>query len=429
MRMHTTTSGRLKVSVALDPEAYEQLRRLAGSPHRMGALLDGLILAETQRCETPAPAPLVATEEAIRREYDQVLQKVEQQAADLIRYAPTGIYEVDFRTGRFRSVNDAMCGILGYSRQELMQMTAFDLLDDAGKVLFAERIRRTLAGEKVDTSVEYCVVPKRGGPIYSVLNVRILHEEGCPVGAFVIAHDVTERRRLIDELRTHGEQLERLAAEQEAILAAIAEGLIVTGRDGRILRQNATANEMLGYDEEAQNARIEERWAKVLPFKPDGTLYRPAELPGARALRGETVSDEEMILPISARSGGLQVAVSSAPIRDRAGNVTGCVTTFRDVSASHAVADQLSRTAARLQQANDALQAQAKKSSAVTARLEQQVRELTAELAAEVAEHKQVEVQLRESLRHGRELSDHIAAMQEAERRASANPREPEQAV
>ena len=168
-----------------------------------------------------------------RKQAEEQLRQAEAQTRDLIRHAPTGIYEIDFRTGRFRNVNDAMCEILGYTRQELLAMTAFDLLEEAGKVLLAERMRRTLAREPVDASVEYRVKTKDGRVLYAVLSPRITYHDGQPDGAFVIAHDVTERRRTEEALREQGERVSRLVAEQQAILDAIADGLLIYDRRGK----------------------------------------------------------------------------------------------------------------------------------------------------------------------------------------------------
>ena len=44
-----------------------------------------------------------------RMRAEEELREAEAKARDLVRYAPTGIYEIDFRGPSFRSVNDAMC--------------------------------------------------------------------------------------------------------------------------------------------------------------------------------------------------------------------------------------------------------------------------------------------------------------------------------
>ena len=53
---------------------------------------------------------------------ETALRESEAKANAMIRYAPTGICEIDYRGPKFISVNDAMCQILGYSREELISM-------------------------------------------------------------------------------------------------------------------------------------------------------------------------------------------------------------------------------------------------------------------------------------------------------------------
>ncbi len=119
-----------------------------------------------------------------------------------MRYAPAGIYEVDYWTRNFISVNDAMSAWLGYSRAELLNLNPMEILDAPSQKLFQERIAGWLAGEKPDPNVEYRVIAKDGREIYTVLNVTFTRDEnGMPKGATVIAHDITERRRVERELR------------------------------------------------------------------------------------------------------------------------------------------------------------------------------------------------------------------------------------
>ena len=50
----------------------------------------------------------VEEQNRLLEEKNEALRESEAKANALIKYAPTGIYEIDFRTGRFLSVNDAM---------------------------------------------------------------------------------------------------------------------------------------------------------------------------------------------------------------------------------------------------------------------------------------------------------------------------------
>ena len=137
---------------------------------------------------------------AIKRA-EQALRDAEAKSHDLIRYAPTGIYEIDFRGPRFKTVNDAMCTMSGYTREELLAMDPFDLLDAESQAVFAERIRRGLAGESIADSVEYRFKTKDGRLRDVVLNTTLTQTAGVVDGAFVVGHDVTERKLAESELR------------------------------------------------------------------------------------------------------------------------------------------------------------------------------------------------------------------------------------
>ncbi len=147
-----------------------------------------------------------------RKRAEEALRQSEEEARDLIRHAPTGIYEIDFQGPRFKSVNDVLCQYLGYTRQEFLAMNPFDLLDEGGKTVFQERMQKQLAGEKVDQSVEYRVRAKDGRQYDVVLESTLIYREGQPEGALVIAHDVTARKQMEEALRESERRL-RLAME------------------------------------------------------------------------------------------------------------------------------------------------------------------------------------------------------------------------
>ena len=135
------------------------------------------------------------------------LKETEEKYADLVRTAPSGIYEVDFRTGKFISVNDALCDITGYTRSELLTMSAFDLLDEESKGRFRDRITNWQRGETPEDRVEYKVKLKDGRTVYALLDVRFTTDEkGMPKGATGIAHDITERRKTEEALKQSEEK-------------------------------------------------------------------------------------------------------------------------------------------------------------------------------------------------------------------------------
>lgn len=155
-------------------------------------------------------------EVAERRRIEEALRRSEEQANDLIRYAPTAIYEIDFPEQRLTQVNDAMCQMSGYSREELLALSPFELLDEDSQKRFRARIQKALKGEPIDESVEYRVKAKDGREMIAVLKTRLLHDAGRPIRAFVIAHDITARKQIEEKISGLNRDLERRSTELAA---------------------------------------------------------------------------------------------------------------------------------------------------------------------------------------------------------------------
>jgi PAS domain S-box-containing protein len=181
----------------------------------------------------------VEEQNRLLEEKNEALGESEAKANALIKYAPTGIYEIDFRTGRFLSVNDAMSTLTGYTKEELFALGPAGLLDDESKRVFTDRARRQLAGGKVDETVEYRVKRKDGSLIFVNLNVSF--SKVNPSTIFVVGHDITERKKAEDQLRESEERF-RALSETSPI------GVGVSSADGVLLYANPSYELILGYN-------------------------------------------------------------------------------------------------------------------------------------------------------------------------------------
>jgi PAS domain S-box-containing protein len=130
-----------------------------------------------------------------RRHAEQELAQSEERYRHLVKYAPTGIYEIDIKTMQFIDVNESMCQILGYTREELLSMSPSELLHEEGRNRFRERMLKALAGEKVSPQTEYIVKAKDGREIWGLLTTTLNYANGQPRSVSVVAHDITERKR------------------------------------------------------------------------------------------------------------------------------------------------------------------------------------------------------------------------------------------
>lgn len=193
-----------------------------------------------------------------RQKIEAALMASEKKANDLIKYAPSGIYELDYRIPpKFRRVNDAMCQILGYSQDELLAMSPFALLDEESRIRFQERIKNMLGGEKVDETVEFKVIGKGGREIFAVMNVQFTYKDGKPDGALVIAHDITERKKAEMTLVEWAENLETIVDERtkelelassytRSLIEASLDPLVTISSEGKITDVNRATENVTG---------------------------------------------------------------------------------------------------------------------------------------------------------------------------------------
>jgi PAS domain S-box-containing protein len=159
----------------------------------------------------------IARDVTRHKQSEMALRESEARYRQLVNHAPAGIYEVDFIEGKFSSVNDIICEYTGYTRQELMAMSALDILTEDSQKIFLERLDKILKGQKVPPSVEFKIRAKSGREICVLINSKIIYAaDGKPKGATAIVHDITEQKLAEEEKKNLEYQLQQ-AQKMEAI--------------------------------------------------------------------------------------------------------------------------------------------------------------------------------------------------------------------
>ena len=181
-----------------------------------------------------------------RKRAEAAIEASEKKLKALFDTVNDAIMVVDPQ-GRILDVNNVTCERLGYRRDELLKMTPrdFDTPEYAAKVgdRLAEISRRGSA------IFETAWVTRDGGIIPIEISARAIEYDGKP--AFLsVARDLTERKRMEDELAEAG-----LFTEQ--IIRSAGEGIIVYGRDLRYQVWNP-------YMERLTGLSAERLWGKIL---------------------------------------------------------------------------------------------------------------------------------------------------------------------
>jgi PAS domain S-box-containing protein len=164
---------------------------------------------------------------------------------------------MDFNEKRFKTVNDGMCRMLGYTKAELLAINPMDILDKESGKIFLDRIRKAQAGEAIAESIEYKAKKKDGTEMWGILHTKFEYSKGKIVGAFVVAHDITERKRA-----------EVLLQRQAELLHLSYDAIIVWQPGGRIESWNKGAEELYGYSEEEAVGQVTHDLLKTIHPEP-----------------------------------------------------------------------------------------------------------------------------------------------------------------
>jgi PAS domain S-box-containing protein len=140
-----------------------------------------------------------------RKKAEEALRLSEENYKHLLQFAPAAIFEIDYQGPRFLSVNEAACQLSGYSREELLSMNLFKLLEPESAELWKDRIRRGRAGEKISSNVEFKVITKDGSRLDTLLHVKHVYKEGKIDTALIVLYDLTERKKAEERLRQNQE--------------------------------------------------------------------------------------------------------------------------------------------------------------------------------------------------------------------------------
>lgn len=170
---------------------------------------------------------------------------------------------------------------------------------------------------------------------------------GEPYGAFIIGyrddHDfAAEEINLAMGVADHAavaiqnaslyEEVRRRAAEMDAVINSIADGVVVYDPAGRIVQINEAAREMYGYSEDDIERPLEERLPRLRLADAQGRVLPPEETPIARALhRREVIIGQEVLLH---RPDGriFRLAFTIAPVTDAQKRMLGAVATLHDIT-------------------------------------------------------------------------------------------------
>ena len=154
-------------------------------------------------------------------------------------------------------------------------------------------------------------------------------------------------RSMLDAIEERKVAAEDQSVRLHTLLNNLPIGVWVSDVNGTIVSINREAERLQGFGEVETVGRV--NVLKGIPeyrlYRPDGAEYSTSELPLSRALRGETITQEDCIWPT--RNGTRAISTNAAPLTNSDGKTFGAVVVVQDITDAKRLKDELSLSEAR----------------------------------------------------------------------------------
>jgi PAS domain S-box-containing protein len=155
----------------------------------------GLVSAETNISR------LKRTEAALRESETTFRAMFDESSVGKIEIVP--------ERGRFLRANAAFCDFVGYSEEELRNLTVWDITHPEERDRDREPVRSMISGESPGFDVEKRYIRKDGTSVWAHTTVNLIRDKsGYPVRNFAVVQDIDERKRAEFALRESNDRLQ-----------------------------------------------------------------------------------------------------------------------------------------------------------------------------------------------------------------------------
>ncbi|HWR29648.1 MAG TPA: PAS domain S-box protein, partial [Negativicutes bacterium] len=194
-----------------------------------------------------------------QKQLEDELRESEMRFSNSFHYAPIGMAVVSL-DGRWIKVNQSLCDYVGYTPEEMMTKTLRDVTYPADANATADFRRKILAGELNSCRLEKRYCHKTGRIVWITLSTSLVRNKaGEPLYFISQMEDITERKRIEQELQLHASKLEQtVELRTQEIFAANQE---LTAMNEEISAMNEAlqgTNQQLGIEIEFRRQKEQE---------------------------------------------------------------------------------------------------------------------------------------------------------------------------
>ena len=250
----------------------------------------------------------------------------------LMRGLPDAAWVKDCE-GTYAACSPAFEELLGIAAADILGRTDRDLLGAAQADALRAQELAALAADRATVCELEMTLP---GGLRVLLETTItpVQIDGCAVGIVCVARDISARKIAREALRAS-------EARNSSLVAALTEGVVLIGADGRIETCNPAAQRILGMPQQEMIGLVEptQLWQ---PIGEDGSVLHPQYLPPLKTLTtGEPQHD--VILGVRRRNGAqIWISLNAQPLFAEGSSAPAAVVvSFVDITKRRAVEEQL----------------------------------------------------------------------------------------
>jgi PAS domain S-box-containing protein len=262
---------------------------------------------------------------------------------DILETLPDAIVAVD-RDGTIIQVNSQAQELFGYDRDELIGQNVEMLVPETYRRQHhhhRQNFVKTPKTRRMGADLDLYGRRHNGSEFPVEISLSPVATENGTTFVLSAIRDISDRKRISEELRRANEELHRRTVEQlgeyrsrlASIIDSSEDAIIGKNLDGTITSWNKGAERIYGYTPEEV---VGENISLLAPGD------RPDEIPGIlqKIANGETVEYHESVR-VAKDGRHLNVSISVSPLRDSKGEIVGASAIARDITAQKRTEGQL----------------------------------------------------------------------------------------
>jgi len=272
-----------------------------------------------------------------RNRAEETLRQSERKYRELVESAQEGIWTID-KDAYTTFVNPRMTEMLGYTRDEMIGKHLFSFMDERGVEEAKRNLERRRQG--ISEQHEFEFLRKDGTRIYtSIATNPITDERGNYSGALALVADITERKRMEQEISRSRQFLESIVDNANVWLDVLDE-------KANVLTWNKAAEAISGYSREevVGHGKI---WEWLYPDE----HYRREVVATATAIIEQGQTEENFQTEIRCKDGKSRIiAWNSRNLLDEDSRPMGSIAIGRDVTDQVRMQKELERYSKHLEE-------------------------------------------------------------------------------